>query len=122
VELALVIENVRELKQSSPTTPDSPVLLGVSQGVSRSHGVAAHVKGDMGRSTLFEPGSFPLCDQPISAVGGAAPAAGLDRSGDQSYNISWCPPYLHTSKKRRCAAVIENLFLSLVVGDLNVCV
>jgi hypothetical protein len=29
---------------------------------------------------------------------------------------------LHTSKKRRFLTIVENLSLSLAVGDLNVCV
>lgn len=37
------------------------------------------------------------------------------------YYAGRCPPYLHTSRKRLLPAVIENLSLSLAVGDLNVC-
>ena len=47
----------------------------------------------------------------------------IDRDVASIYDYIRCPSYLHTSKKRSCLSiVIENLSLSLVVGDLNVCV
>jgi hypothetical protein len=44
----------------------------------------------------------------------------MDCGFDPSYHPPRCPPYLHTSKNG--FSLVISLALSLVVGDLNVCV